>query len=445
MSLLMKALEKAARDRDEAPASKASVGGASAAAQGGGALALEPVLPTPRAAAGTPAAGAAPANTPAKAAPTAAPPQPQLVHAGPSRTREQAQAATLTLAQRQPQSQIGPWMRDHPLVVFGTLAGLFLAGYGIYVYLQVAHPGLFTRQAPAPKPAIAAKAPPSVDPVPQSAPSEPPTLPGTLIPSSAILGKVGDTAAARDASAAPSPPLTPAPQAPSPAAAAPAPQVKPAAVPAAPGPPAGPREKIVVSRGDANPPRVNPLASEGYAALEAGRFEDAQRAYGQLARAEPNNIDALLGLAALAQRENKSDEAQRLYMKVLELDPRHAHAQSGLIAIVGRADPQSAESRLKQLAAREPSASIYFTLGNLYADQSHWAQAQQAYFQAHHLDPENPDYAYNLAVGLEHLGQHKLALNFYRRALQLAAARNSANFNLAQAQARISQLAARVE
>ena len=65
--------------------------------------------------------------------------------------------------------------------------------------------------------------------------------------------------------------------------------------------------------------------------------------------------------------------------------------------------------------------------------------------QAHHRDPANPDYAYNLAVGLEHLGQHKFALGFYRRALQLASARNGANFNLAQAQARISQLASRLE
>ena len=54
---------------------------------------------------------------------------------------------------------------------------------------------------------------------------------------------------------------------------------------------------------------------------------------------------------------------------------------------------------LKQLIAREPSAYLYFTLGNIYADQNRWPDAQQAYFQAHHLQPDNPDYAYNLAVG----------------------------------------------
>ncbi len=185
--------------------------------------------------------------------------------------------------------------------------------------------------------------------------------------------------------------------------------------------------------------------SEAYAALEAGRFDSARQLYDQALRSEPSNIDALLGLAAIAQQENRADEASKQYLKILDIDPRHALAQTGLIALLGRADPQAAESRLKQLAARDPSPALYFTLGNLYADQGQWSQAQQAYFQAHHLDAGNPDYAYNLAVALEHLGQPKLALGFYRRAVQQAAGRGRANFNSAQAQTRITQLAARVE
>ena len=72
----------------------------------------------------------------------------------------------------------------------------------------------------------------------------------------------------------------------------------------------------------------------------------------------------------------------RHYLKVLELDPRNALAQAGLIGIVGRADPLAAETRVKQLIARDPSAYLYFTLGNIYIDQNRWPDAQQAYFQA---------------------------------------------------------------
>jgi tetratricopeptide (TPR) repeat protein len=192
-------------------------------------------------------------------------------------------------------------------------------------------------------------------------------------------------------------------------------------------------------------PTVPPMLTEAYAALDAGRLDVAQRLYNQLLRADPKNIDALLGLAAIATQEGKTEDATKHYLRILEFDPRHALAQSGLIAILGRADPLAAETRLKQLIARDPSPFLYFTLGNLYADQSLWAQAQQAYFQAHHLEPANPDYAYNLAVGLEHLSQTRLALGFYRRAVELASTKGRANFSLPQARERITQLASRVE
>jgi tetratricopeptide (TPR) repeat protein len=207
---------------------------------------------------------------------------------------------------------------------------------------------------------------------------------------------------------------------------------------------APPGTAIKVSRGDAEP-AMNPLLPQAYAALQAGQLDDAQRAYSQLAAAEPASIDALLGLAAVAVQRGDSNQAIRHYLQVLELDPRNALAQNGLIALLGRADPLAAESKLRQLIAREPSSYLYFTLGNLYADQSHWSAAQQSYFQAHQLDPANPDYAYNVAVGLEHVSQRKLALGYYRRAVELAAAKGRANFNLPQAQERIGKLAAQVE
>jgi tetratricopeptide (TPR) repeat protein len=192
-------------------------------------------------------------------------------------------------------------------------------------------------------------------------------------------------------------------------------------------------------------PRINPLLSEAYAALQAGRLDVARQLYESVARADPGSIDAQLGLAAIAMQQGKTEEATRHYMAILRLDPRHALAQSGLIALAGRADPLASETRLKQLIARDPSPFLYFTLGNLYADQGLWAQAQQAYFQAHHLEPGNPDYAFNLAVGLEHLSQPRLALDFYRRAVELARARGHANFDVEQAQARADKLAAQAE
>lgn len=205
-----------------------------------------------------------------------------------------------------------------------------------------------------------------------------------------------------------------------------------------------PRSNIVIKRGDAAP-SVNPALAEAYAALQGAQLDHAGRLYSRLLGAEPRNADALLGLAAIAVREGRSDDAAKYYRAILDIDPRHAIAQSGLIALTGRADPLAAESQLKTIIAREPSAYAYFTLGNLYADRSLWAQAQQAYFQAHHLEADNPDYAYNLAVGLEHLSQPGLAARFYRRALELASHRNQISFDPARARERIAALTSRAE
>ena len=97
-------------------------------------------------------------------------------------------------------------------------------------------------------------------------------------------------------------------------------------------------------------------------------------------------------------------------------------------------------SRLRQLIAREPSAFLYFTLGNLYADQGQWPGAQQAYFQAYQSQPDNPDYAFNLAVGLEHLGQTRQALDYYRKALDLSFRKGRANFDQSLVIQRVGQL-----
>jgi tetratricopeptide (TPR) repeat protein len=185
---------------------------------------------------------------------------------------------------------------------------------------------------------------------------------------------------------------------------------------------------------------VDATLTSAYQALEKGQLNDAERMYRQVLASSPASVDGMLGLAATLAQQNRGDAATQIYLRVLEQEPRNAHAQAGLLALGGRADPVAAESRLKQLIARDPSAYLYFTLGNLYAEQGQWAAAQTAYFQAHNLAPDNPDYAFNLAVGLEHLSQPKIALDYYRRALTLAQARGNAQFDAARVQTRIRSL-----
>ncbi|MBZ0091525.1 MAG: tetratricopeptide repeat protein [Sulfuricellaceae bacterium] len=247
------------------------------------------------------------------------------------------------------------------------------------------------------------------------------------------------------AAAAPSAALSAAPSAPASAAgrrreAAPKPEDL-AAIPDA--PPSANKEAAFSIRRSRPSATVDPTLTRAYTAFMAGDLKTAKQDYSASLRQDANNPDALLGMAAIASKNGQREEAIRIYRRLLELDPRNASAQAGLLSLTAdRADSVPNESRIKILLAQQPDSHfLYFTLGNLYAGQSRWAEAQQAFFHAYSKAPDNPDYLYNLAVSLDHLGQRPTALKFYRQALA-ASPGHPANFDLKLLQTRIQQLTA---
>jgi len=425
-----------------------------------------------------------------QAAPSRPPERPVLRPAG--TLAGSAHAASILRASEARGTGWLDWVRDRPVHATLIFAAIFAVFYIAYLYLAINHPGVLRGEFPwssTPRRALSKR--------PVSAPPVAPALAPAVVGSSA-----GDPGAPRAAQGStltlpPAPaasdrqepgagdrPLTGLPQAQTqgvqpldkPLAGMPAPAQKPPAqkplvrAPQAPATrdtaerePRSARRDAPARRSNTvdieattledsvavRPPPALPTAPgrtlmQAWEALQQGRYAEARGMYQEVMQADPQNVDALLGLATIAARDGNTEEAGRHYARALELEPRNAAAQAGLISIIGQADPQLSETRLKQLIAREPSAFLYFALGNLYARQGLWAQAQPGYFQAYELQPDNPDYAYNLAVGLEHLGQPKLALNYYRRALELSSLKGHAGFDQARVQERIGQLAARV-
>jgi len=185
---------------------------------------------------------------------------------------------------------------------------------------------------------------------------------------------------------------------------------------------------------------VDPQVEQGYKAFQRNDLAAARESYQKALAREPNNRDALLGLAAIDVRNGQLESAEARYLKLLEGDPRDSQAVAGLLSLRGRLDPVASESRLKTLIAGQPQAAqLHFSLGNQYAHQSRWTEAQAAYFRAYSIDPENADYAFNLAVSLDQLRQRKPALEYYQRALALVDKR-AASFDPAQARTRAQEL-----
>jgi tetratricopeptide (TPR) repeat protein len=425
MSLLLEALKKAEKAKEEAQRRARSESESPAAAAAAQAPQPAPVLELDM----RPAlrlAGDEPKET--KRA------EPTLALAEPPPARPQASTTTATDTQA-PERELqrnaarkvfeAKFREPNPrLPFFITMAvlGTFAVGVVIYFWMQLRPPPALVNANP-PRPtneaqvAVSETKPTASAPAPVGGPASIPGLPG---------------------SATPAVPRTPAaPVKPAPAVMA-APAVPRTEVPRLQPPPRPAQTEISATR---QVPQVHPRVGAGYAAYVAGDLAKARIEYQQALAEEPANRDALLGMAALDVRSGRFEAAEAAYVKLLQADPRDAHAHAALMALRGgRFDPVAAESRVKSMLADNPAAhALNFTLGNQFAQQGRWAEAQQEYFKAFAAEPDNADFAYNLAVSLEHLRQPKLALEYYRRALALAKTRG-ASFDLAAAEGRVAQL-----
>ncbi len=175
---------------------------------------------------------------------------------------------------------------------------------------------------------------------------------------------------------------------------------------------------------------INPTLLSAYEAYNAGGDAKAQKLYKQVLQQDVRNVDALLGLGAIASRQGRVADANGWFGKVLEIDPRNNMAQAALLdsnlqSNQAQGNEANSESRIKNMLAKNPNdANLHVALGNLYAEQNQWPAAQQAYFDAYSLN-SNADNAFNLAVSLDQMGKPKLALPYYQRALAQASDKSS--------------------
>jgi tetratricopeptide (TPR) repeat protein len=310
-------------------------------------------------------------------------------------------------------------------ITVGAVTVLAVCGIGGYFWWQLQ-----------PKaPLVASRPPPTAMPAPAVTP------PATVPPAPTIAAAPGAPTAA---------PATGASTAPGPGIPAAADKEDDDVAPTAAKAPTAPRRTrpAPVAEPDADSPvrvtkaplKVNPALLRGFEAFNRGDLEQAQLEYERAQKSDPRNTDALHGLAAIAVRQGRHEQADLLYRRIAEADPQDTVAVSALVNNRSQIDPGAAESRLKSLSAAQPDlAAPQFALGNLYARQGRWNEAQQAYFRAYNAEQDNPDILYNLAISLEHMRQNKLAAQYY--ALAVAAAQNHrSSFDPAQAAARLQIL-----
>lgn len=343
--------------------------------------------------------------------------EPQLATSAPA-AKPSPEAARRVMASKQKQRK--PLNRTLVLAIGGTL---LVAGMAGYLWWQMQPPDFSTpppaadgagaggAAAPADSAAAAAPAAPASTGAPVAAASAAPNKPG----SAAAHPPPGERKATRNV-----------------AAAAPGSSGADRAAPV-------PDSRLQIVR-DAPQETIDEGVRAGYQAFANGDLAAARAAYTKALQNDARSRDALLGLAAVAARQGRPEEAERWYRKQLEIDPLDQLAQAGLTAVSRALGPRERETALRNLGEQQAGMpQTAAQLGNLYAAEKRWNEAQQQFFRAYSLEPGNPDHAFNLAVSLEHLDQPKLALDYYNKAQQLSGQRKP-GFDPAELKARIEAL-----
>ena len=187
------------------------------------------------------------------------------------------------------------------------------------------------------------------------------------------------------------------------------------------------------------------LVRQGFDAFQRGDYGMAKSLYQDALRIDADNRDAHLGLAAIAIKFNDLQEAFAQYKSILSINPDDAMAMSALQSMNKNVDPVKAETAIKLLLQKEAdNPYLYFNLGNIFARQERWPEAQQAFFDAFRLDDKNAAYAMNLAVSLDYMEQYAAAIRYYQSALELAPV-GDASLDVGKIQQRINSLTSVVQ
>ena len=194
---------------------------------------------------------------------------------------------------------------------------------------------------------------------------------------------------------------------------------------------------------------VDPVLRQAYEAYQRGELAAARGLYQQVLLESPQQRDAMLGLAAIAGTDQDAMLAMELYSRLLARDPSDSVARAGLLGLRPTGSIAEQEREYRRLLEQQGDvASVVYAVGNFYAAQGRWNDAQRYYFSALQQAksdaltgiPVNPDYAFNLAVSLERINQPGAAGTYYQEAISFAS-EHAASFDLSIARSRLASLA----
>lgn len=137
--------------------------------------------------------------------------------------------------------------------------------------------------------------------------------------------------------------------------------------------------------------------------------------YRTISNLAPRDIDALLMLARLEKASNNSPEAEKAYQKVLSIEPDNEDAMTGLAVVYGDlGDTRRAAEILKALTDKNPSQRTLQALAATYEQMRDFKSAAGVYRRLLDTNPANPrEIMRSMAQSLTFAREYDAALATY--------------------------------
>ncbi len=175
-----------------------------------------------------------------------------------------------------------------------------------------------------------------------------------------------------------------------------------------------------------NPDNVKAKTVGGYAALQEGNIEEAEKSFNDLSReGKQGKVLGKEGLAAVYAKSNQSEKALRLVKEVEQEAPERSyiHLIKGDILYAKNKKKEAEEAYQRAVKAKEAEpyheALRYNQLGRLYAYSGQYKKARALYDQAVSIDPYYITGTINKGLTYEKEGKLDKALEAYRQALAI--------------------------
>ncbi len=149
--------------------------------------------------------------------------------------------------------------------------------------------------------------------------------------------------------------------------------------------------------------------------IDEGMVRKALEQYKLISDKDPKDVDSLIMTGRLNRVLENSVDAEAAFKKALVTEPDNEDAVTGLASVyTDRGDARGASQLLEKLATKKPSAKAYVTLANNYESMREFGLAADAYKKALELDPTHSELNQPLAQDQALAGKFDDAIATYQ-------------------------------